>query len=285
MSTTDGTETDASATRTRSSDKDPRDRQIVAALAKGLEVLRCFERPGEELTVSEIARRVGLTQPTAWRLSHTLVEHGYLVRSVDGAALHVGMPAVMLGYAAVRGLSLLSLAQPGMRDVTRRTSLTTTLAMCHSEEMLSIQQVDGEVVVTEFQSGWRTSLTSTTSGLAVLARMNEADRKESMQRLRDRDLDAWPRREERILSGIAQLERDGFVRRDDIAGGRYAAVGVAIVEHQHHVNGMSRRYWGLSCGGPQALLHRTQLELAGEELILLQNFLQSALDIRAGLTP
>ncbi|HEX8478422.1 MAG TPA: helix-turn-helix domain-containing protein, partial [Telluria sp.] len=50
----------------------PADRQFVSALARGLEILRCF-RPGESLlSNSEMARRTGMPKPTISRLTHTL---------------------------------------------------------------------------------------------------------------------------------------------------------------------------------------------------------------------
>lgn len=48
------------------------DRQFVASLAKGLEVLRCFTPARPELGTSEIARLTGMPQPTVWRLCYTL---------------------------------------------------------------------------------------------------------------------------------------------------------------------------------------------------------------------
>ena len=55
-----------------------KDRNFVTALARGLEVLRCF-RPNEiELTNAEFAERTGLAKATISRLTHTLCELDYL---------------------------------------------------------------------------------------------------------------------------------------------------------------------------------------------------------------
>src|SRR5687768_950530 len=48
------------------------DRQFVAALARGLAILRCFKSHERYLGNQEIARRTGLAKPTVSRLTHTL---------------------------------------------------------------------------------------------------------------------------------------------------------------------------------------------------------------------
>ena len=66
------------------------DRQFVTALARGLEVLRCFSAETPELGSREIARRIGLSQSTIWRLCHTLSQLGYLVPGTAPGKLRVG---------------------------------------------------------------------------------------------------------------------------------------------------------------------------------------------------
>src|ERR1700712_4601763 len=107
----------------------PTDRNFVTALARGLDILGCFDRPRVELTVSEIARLVRLSQPTTWRLCATLVECGYLVRSNSGSALRIGAPALTLGYAAARDLSPPELIRPYLRRLADTTGGYTTLSV------------------------------------------------------------------------------------------------------------------------------------------------------------
>ena len=61
----------------------PREGDFVEALARGLEVLKCFGTTAMELTVSDVAARTELARPTARRLLLTLEQLGY-VRSADG---------------------------------------------------------------------------------------------------------------------------------------------------------------------------------------------------------
>src|SRR5689334_4536435 len=74
-----------------------KDRQFVNALARGLELLRCF-RPGEVyLTNTELARRTGMPKPTISRLSYTLTKLGYLSYSAEQGKYQLGSGVLALG--------------------------------------------------------------------------------------------------------------------------------------------------------------------------------------------
>ena len=57
------------------------DRRFVTALARGLDILRCFSRKDRELGNAEIAERTRLAKPTVSRLTFTLTQLGYLTYS------------------------------------------------------------------------------------------------------------------------------------------------------------------------------------------------------------
>ncbi len=69
------------------------DRKFVVALARGLDVLRCFRARDGFLTNQEIAERTGLPKPTVTRLTYTLCQLGYLqqnpqTRKIPARARH-----------------------------------------------------------------------------------------------------------------------------------------------------------------------------------------------------
>ena len=61
--------------------RDSGDRLFVAALARGLAILRCFRSGDRYLGNQEIARRTGLAKPTVSRLTYTLKRIGFLTHS------------------------------------------------------------------------------------------------------------------------------------------------------------------------------------------------------------
>jgi ribose transport system substrate-binding protein len=85
-------------------------RYFVEAAAKALEVLESFDSPEEELTASEIARRVGISYSSAFRLLYTLEKRGYVMRR-PGSRKYRYTPAhrrFRLGYAALDNRAVFS---------------------------------------------------------------------------------------------------------------------------------------------------------------------------------
>ena len=54
-------------------------RDYVSSLARGLEVLRAFNRTGRKMTLSQVATETGNTRAGARRILLTLVHEGYAV--------------------------------------------------------------------------------------------------------------------------------------------------------------------------------------------------------------
>lgn len=246
---------------------------FVTALARGLEVLRCFDQPRIALTVTDIARRVGLSQPTAWRLCATLIECGYLIRQPHSALLSVGAPALTLGYAALAGLNVPAIVRPYMAQLSADVQGSATLSLRQELEMVAIDRVDGGFVVRNQPIGWRSPLYSVPSGLAVLTSMPTAQRARIEADLRALAGDDWPRHEARIERAAVQLERDRYVVRTNMLQGQYAAVAIPLIAG----HGDLMAEWALSCGGVRTIWTAQHLQTAGTALVALRALLQPAL--------
>ena len=245
---------------------------VVTALARGLSILRCFDRPRLELTVSEISRRVGLNQPTTWRLCQTLLEFGFVVRSANGAALRIGAPALTLGYAAIKGQPFQEIALPYLRRLRAETHFTATLSLREGTDMISMERVDGELVRPDEPIGWRAPLTNVSSGLAVLAQMSEAEREEVLELIPDAEA-----HRSRVVDACEQYARAGYVRLDGMLR-QYTAVGIALVQPTEN----GRNFWAITCGGISTAWDEETSAKAGKELKEIKSLLEPALAALSG---
>lgn len=244
----------------------------VTALARGLSILQCFDRPGAELTVSEIARRVDLSQPTAWRLCQTLVDKGFLVGAPNGSALRVGAPALTLGYAAIKGQDLPAIVRPYLEQLTARVRATASLSLFSGAEVLSVDQTIGSFVVPAQPVGWRASPASSASGLAVLCILPPDERQAALLAIESRNTEAWPRRKARIDRAAAQYASDGHVIFAGMFDGQYAAIAVPFVEGA----GSGRRYWAISCSGVSSMWTEETLKPVGNDLRRIRDLIEPA---------
>lgn len=248
------------------------DRHQVTALSRGLDILRCFNLPGVELSVSALARMAGLSQPTTWRLCQTLLNSGFLVRAPAGAGLRIGAPVLTLGYAAIQGMGLPEIALPYMNEITQQTKASTTLSARHDIEMISVQRINGEFVIPNEPIGWRSLLTSVPSGLAVLAALSEPNRTQALRQIEAREPSAWSRRAMRVENAITEYQKYGWVIHDSMMDGRYAAIAVPLLATAPE----NPQAWALSCGGLASFLDTTTLRRNGELLLRIKSLLQPA---------
>ena len=85
-------------------------RDYVSSLARGLEVLRAFNRTRRKMTLSEVAAETGNTRAGARRILLTLVREGYAV--ADGKLFDLTPQVLELGYSVLSSKGVWDIARP-----------------------------------------------------------------------------------------------------------------------------------------------------------------------------
>ncbi|MFO6463380.1 IclR family transcriptional regulator C-terminal domain-containing protein [Jannaschia sp. KMU-145] len=85
-------------------------RDYVNSLARGLEVLRAFNRTGRKMTLSQVATETGNTRAGARRILLTLVHEGYAV--TDGKLFDLTPQVLELGYSILSSKGVWDIARP-----------------------------------------------------------------------------------------------------------------------------------------------------------------------------
>lgn len=91
--------------------------EFVEALAKGLAILESFDASHAEMTLSEVARRVGLSPAAARRSLITLQTLGYVGHK--GKRFHLRPKVMTLGSAFYFASRIDEVLQPDLRDLVR----------------------------------------------------------------------------------------------------------------------------------------------------------------------
>ena len=156
------------------------DRNFVTALARGLEVLRCF-RPNEaSLSNSDIAQRTGLPRPTVTRLTHTLCQLDYLVHMEASGKYRLGAGVLRLGYGVLAGIDMASRAAEVMRILHEEgPNPNTTVAFGERHRLgviyTAVHRSTGDVSLT-LNVGARLPLFHSAIGRALICALPEAVR-------------------------------------------------------------------------------------------------------------
>ena len=155
------------------------DRSFVTALARGLDVLRCFRPDETTLTNQEIAARTHLPKPTVTRLTYTLRKLGYLVQSERDGTYRLGAGVLTLGYGVLAGMEIAERAREEMRRICEGPNPYVTAALGERyrlQVIYSAVQRSTQAVSLTMNVGARLPLFHSSIGRAVLVAMTPAER-------------------------------------------------------------------------------------------------------------
>lgn len=242
-----------------------KDRQFVTALARGLEILRCF-RPGEAyLTNSEMAKRTGMPKPTISRLTYTLTKLGYLTYSADQGRYQLGAPVLALGYTLLANLDVRKLARPAMQELAEYAQCSVAIGIRDRLHMVYVEACRGSAAVTlRRDAGSRIPLATTAMGKAYLCGLPQTDRDFLMDHIRLTADTNWPKLKADIEQGFKDYQDRGFVLSSGLWDANISAVGVPLLDQD------IARTMAFNCGGPAFLLPYEKLvEDLGPRLVQL----------------
>lgn len=247
-------------------DLQEKDRQFVTALARGLELLRCFS-PGERhLGVTELARRTGIPKPSVSRLAGTLAKLGYLNFSESLGKYSLGSGVLSLGYAMLSNMDIRQIAKPYMQELAEYSKASVSIGIRDRLSMVYVETIRSSApIALQRGIGARLALATTSMGRAYLAALPDSERNFLLDQIRLRDEQAWPR----VKAGIDQALRD------------YAEHGfcLSLGDWDHEIVGVGVPFQGtdgslmaFNCGGPAFILSREKLENdIGPKLVNLVN--------------
>ncbi|KAA9395209.1 winged helix-turn-helix transcriptional regulator [Kocuria coralli] len=140
----------------------------VQSLARGLAVIAAFDAENPSMTLSDVARRTGLTRATARRFLLTLEELGY-VRS-DGRRFELTAKVLQLGYSYLSALSLPELAAPHLRALSATVQESCSIAVLEGPDIVYVARVQmRHIMNVAISVGTRFPAHATSMGRVLLA--------------------------------------------------------------------------------------------------------------------
>jgi DNA-binding IclR family transcriptional regulator len=245
--------------------------QFVTALARGLELMRCFTPRENVLGNQDLARMTGLPKPTVTRLTNTLMRLGCLKREVHSGKYQLVVGVLGFGYAMLSNLAIRTVAHPLMEELANHAQAAVAMAARDRLQMVYLDVVQGQGNMTmRRQIGSYLPLAQSSVGRACLAAMPETEREFLLDHIRQRESEQWPA----IRKGLDKAFRD------------FADYGfcLSIGEWHRDVNSVAvpllHPQYGLltfNCGGPSFQLPREQLmDDIGPRLINMVNNIGAA---------
>ncbi len=142
----------------------------VRAVERAMQILSAFDDEHLDRGVSEVAQITGLHKATTHRIMITLLNGGFLERTINGERFRLGLRVVELGLGALRGLDFRRVAFPYMQQLVERFDETCDLGIFDRGRVLYVEVVHSEHSLTiAARVGRRLPAYCTASGRVFLA--------------------------------------------------------------------------------------------------------------------
>lgn len=141
---------------------------FVQSLERGLAVIRAFDAEHPRLTLSEVARRTGLTRAAARRFLHTLVEIGYV--DADGRLFSLRPRVLELGFAYLSSISLPELCRVHLQRLASRVDESVSVSVLEGTDVVYVARVaSSRIMSVDLGVGARLPTYVTSMGRVMLA--------------------------------------------------------------------------------------------------------------------
>ena len=150
----------------------------VQSLTRALTILNKLSEYEGGLILTELAQICELPTSTTHRLLTTLENSRFVRFNRSSNLWSVGVQSFVVGNAFARSRNFVPLAKTYMRHLMDEVGETINLAAQDQDEMVYLAQVESnEIMRTSVRPGSRVPIHSSAVGKAILAGMNEIDRK------------------------------------------------------------------------------------------------------------
>jgi IclR family transcriptional regulator, KDG regulon repressor len=119
----------------------------VKSLQVALDILEAIADAREEVGISDLSARLGMTKGSVFRYVRTLTERGYLNQNGVTSRYGLGTRLHILGELASARIDLLTVADPIMRQLRDKLSLTVNLAGIGNNCVVVLKSLVGTLVM------------------------------------------------------------------------------------------------------------------------------------------
>ena len=148
--------------------------EFLEALARGLRIIQAFNRERRQLSLSDIARLVGLPRASVRRTLHTLVHLGFA--ETDGRSFRLTPRILTLAGAYLASNSISDILQPAVERLCADVGEACSAAVLDGEDVIMIAHAaPNRVLNLAAQIGFRLPAIASSLGRVLLAALDESE--------------------------------------------------------------------------------------------------------------
>lgn len=228
------------------------------AVRRAISLLKSFTEDHPEQNLTQLADRLKLNKTTVYRLLTALESEGLVTRDPESDSYLLGSELIVLAGIVMRSNHLRKISRPELRKLANHTGETTSLEVLSGHDVLIIEEIVGEHLMTGSQSiGTRWPAFATSTGKAIMAYLPEAQIAEILANPLP---EITPRTitDPRLLRReLAAIRKRGYAIAQDALEPGFTAVGAAILDRNDEVVA------AISIGGPGIRLSPARIAKVG----------------------
>lgn len=256
----------------------PAARDEVAALARGLAVLRALADAPGPLSNRALADATGIPKATVSRLAATLVTGGFVQQDPDSERFQLGPALLDLSSAYLRNFDMRALCRPYLAELADRAQASVHLGVRDGLDILMIDTVRprSAVILTRTDIGTRMDIATSACGRAYFGALPATEREALLQDYRREAPQRWKAARDMLLRGAEDVQAHGYGSSFQEWHRDINAIGFTL-------RGPRGELYALSCGGPAYALSPEALRTeVGPAVLRTQEAIARACGTAAG---
>ncbi|MFF7309133.1 IclR family transcriptional regulator C-terminal domain-containing protein [Streptomyces sp. NPDC008137] len=206
-------------------------------LSRAVSVLRLLANAGPAgVALTEITQQVGLPHATVHRLLKQLVSLR-LVRRTDSRRYALGVLTFEFGLAAAQSFDLRGICGPDLEQVAAESGHTAYLTVRSGNEAVCVDRRAGSfpIQVIALNIGSRRPLGIGGGGLAILASLEDREREEVIDSVKQVLAEKWAMSEAEVHDLVRRTRRDGYALIHNTITVGVSALGVPVRDSLNRV--------------------------------------------------
>jgi IclR family pca regulon transcriptional regulator len=201
---------------------------FLESLARALRVIQAFNRDRRQLTLSDIARLVGLPRASVRRTLHTLVHLGFA--ETDGPLFRLTPRILTLASAYLSSNAIADIIQPALERLSEEINQSCSAAVLDRDEAVIVSHASpNRIIPVSGQIGLRLPAVSSSLGRVLLASLDDHRLEEFLARVQPKKLTKFTVIDKRELRKAIEAARtDGFALVDQEVEVGFRSISVPL---------------------------------------------------------
>jgi IclR family transcriptional regulator, pca regulon regulatory protein len=206
----------------------------VQSFARGLSVIRAFGADAPRQTLTEVAKRCGLTRAGARRILLTLQTLGYV--RAEGRLFELTPKILDLGFAYLSSQPLWQFAEPQMLQLTTELRETCAIAVLDGQDIVFVMRTPTRKIFNEaLGSGSRQPAWATAMGRVLLSTLPPEDLEARLPATPTGAQGKAPQGPEEVRASLEQVRQQGWCLLDQELEDGLVSLAVPIQGRQGRV--------------------------------------------------